>query len=136
MLEVTGCDNYSALGKALGMSAADAADFVRTPQGAVQSACWVWSTFRLNPLADLWRLTAITKRLNGGLTGLATRLRLSNLALTALGAPFARPPVPVGLVPFPRSALPIDLASAAIADPDNSSDALNDAELARIRALG
>jgi len=54
-------------------------DFVETPQAveefpaALFSACWYWHEKHLNKLADDNDLMAITRRINGGLNGLAER---------------------------------------------------------------
>lgn len=46
------------------------------PQWAVESAAWFWQSNGLNELADKDQFTTITRRINGGLTGLEDRLRL------------------------------------------------------------
>ena len=35
-------------GKTVGMSAEEATDYVRTKQGAIESACWFWKTNNIN----------------------------------------------------------------------------------------
>jgi len=39
----------------------------------VDAACWFWETRRINPLADADDVRAVTRRINGGLNGLADR---------------------------------------------------------------
>lgn len=155
LLQVTGRANYAALAKALDMSIEDAAGFVRTPEGAVRSAAWVWTAMKLNPLADTWELTRMTRALNGGATNLAARIQLCNAALNAFGTPAvalpSKPTLPPDQSPPPTryNTDPTVLARLAVlevqvthllarrplppaADPDNSSDNLNQAELDRI----
>lgn len=160
LLQVTGRTNYTVLAAALDMSVEDAAGFVRTPEGAARSAAWVWTWMAINPLADGWLLTAMTQKLNGGLVNLQSRIRLCNAAMTALNTvPFApaapvSPPLSPSAVPRPPAPYHTDPAVLArlatlerevadllarlgqpSANPDNSSDALNMAELNRIRAI-
>ena len=53
------------------------ADMVSSPELAVRSACWFWKKNGLNTLADTGDtdavVTAITRRVNGGTNGLASR---------------------------------------------------------------
>ena len=42
--QLTGRDNYTRFGKSVGMTAEEAAEYVATPAGAIQSACWFWDT--------------------------------------------------------------------------------------------
>ncbi|MGN6567123.1 MAG: glycoside hydrolase family 19 protein [Flavipsychrobacter sp.] len=60
-------------------------DLLATPKFAVQSACEEWRSWNLNALADAQNIKAITKKINGGYTNLADRLRLYNKAKTAFG---------------------------------------------------
>lgn len=91
LIQLTGRDLYTRFGETVGQSAEDAAAFVRTPAGAIGSACWYWSIRGgLNELADEWRIIEITRRINGGLTNLSTRIQLCNAALQALGETLAQ----------------------------------------------
>lgn len=87
LLQITGRENYAAYGVARGIAAEVAADYVRTPAGAADSAAWYWQTHNLNPLADAWALSAITLRINGpAMLDNAARISASNAALKAMGA--------------------------------------------------
>lgn len=59
--------------------------WLETPAGACLSAAWFWEQHQLNALADQGEgeiiLTAITRRINGGLTGLKFRRLYLNNAL-------------------------------------------------------
>ena len=50
--QLTGRNNYAAFGETVGMSAEEAAEYVATPEGAMESACWFWQTNRLARHAD------------------------------------------------------------------------------------
>jgi putative chitinase len=61
-------------------------EYVRTPKGAAESACWFWSQKRLNTLADAWMLTVMSRTINGGDSGLDHRIGLCNVARRAIKA--------------------------------------------------
>jgi putative chitinase len=85
LLQITGREHYSAYAAARGMAADAAADYVRTPAGAADSAAWYWQTHGLNPYADAWALSAITLRINGpAMLDNAARISASNAALKAM----------------------------------------------------
>jgi putative chitinase len=82
--QLTGRNNYERFAKDYDMSAEDAADWVRTKEGALASALWFWNTNNLNPVADTGDVVALTKRINGGDIGLADRQSRYNVAMQAL----------------------------------------------------
>lgn len=71
--QLTGRNNYTAFGKSVGMSADEAADYVATPKGAFESACWFWATNKLEKFADADDNLGLTKKINGGTIGLEDR---------------------------------------------------------------
>jgi putative chitinase len=83
--QLTGRNNYAAFGKTVGMTAEQAADYVATEKGAIESACWFWDTNKLNTIADTDNVVLMTQRINGGDIGLADRLRRYNEAMGILG---------------------------------------------------
>ena len=83
--QLTGRNNYTAFGKTVGMSAEEAADYVATPKGAIESACWFWKTNKLEKWADKGDNVGLTKRINGGTIGLDDRNRRWEEALAILG---------------------------------------------------
>jgi predicted chitinase len=85
--QLTGRNNYTAFGKTVGMTAEQAADYVATPKGAVESACWFWDTAGCNKFADAGDIVGLSKRINGGTIGLEDRVRRWNAALEILGSP-------------------------------------------------
>jgi len=71
--QLTGRENYTNFGKSIGMTAEEAAVYVATEKGAIESACWFWNTKKLNAVADADDIVKMTKIINGGDIGLADR---------------------------------------------------------------
>lgn len=75
LIQITGRDNYLACSKALFGDDR----LLRTPElleqaeWACKSAAWFWNSRNLNALADVGHFNTITRRINGGLNGLAER---------------------------------------------------------------
>jgi len=92
--QLTGRNNYTAFGKTVKMSAEEAAEYVATPKGAIESACWFWKTNKLAKWADDGDNVGLTKKINGGTIGLDDRNRRWEEALAILG----------GKVPAPKKA--------------------------------
>jgi len=85
ILQLTGRYNYTEFGKTVGMSAEEATNYVRTPEGAIESACWFWKTNNINKYCDSDDIVRMTKRINGGTIGLADRKKHYAHALAVLG---------------------------------------------------
>lgn len=83
--QLTGRDNYTRFGASIGMSAEEAAEYVATPAGAIESACWFWDTNNLNSIADTDDVVKMTKKINGGNIGLEDRQKRYTHALKVLG---------------------------------------------------
>jgi putative chitinase len=71
--QLTGRNNYTAFGKSVGMSAEEAAEYVATKKGAIESACWFWATNSIDRYADNDDIVGMSKRINGGTIGLEDR---------------------------------------------------------------
>lgn len=71
--QLTGKNNQRAFGDAVGVPLADVPAYLQTPEGAAQSACWFWKVNNLGPLADRGAFDELTRKINGGLIGLAER---------------------------------------------------------------
>ena len=82
--QLTGRSNYSGFAKDYGITAEEAADWVRKKEGALASALWFWSKNNLNTIADTGDVKALTKAINGGHIGLADRSHRYNVAIRAL----------------------------------------------------
>ena len=83
--QLTGRDNYTKFGASVGLSAEEAAEYVATEKGAVESACWFWDTNNLNEIADTDDVKRMTKKINGGSIGLADRQKRYTHAMEVLG---------------------------------------------------
>jgi putative chitinase len=77
-IQLTGRDNYTQFGKAIGEDIASNPDVVASKYSLL-SAAWFWSKNGLNKLADVGAtdstVTSITKRVNGGTIGLPDRIK-------------------------------------------------------------
>ena len=85
--QLTGRENYTNFGKSIDITAEEAAEYVATPKGAVESACWFWNAKKLNNIADTDDVTKMTKIINGGNIGLADRQSRYKNAMEVLGSP-------------------------------------------------
>ena len=65
-IQLTGKNNYSAFGKAMGMSAEEASKYMETPEGACMSAGWFWETNKLNAIADRGQIDEVSRIINAG----------------------------------------------------------------------
>lgn len=83
--QLTGRNNYTAFAKSVDMSAEEAADYVSTFKGAVESACWFWDKNKLNTIAEGDDVKAMTKKINGGTIGLEDRQKRYSKAMEVLG---------------------------------------------------
>ena len=85
LIQLTGKNNYSAMAKSFGIPPDEITDYVKTPEGCVKSACWFWSTNKLNSYADAGDMETITKKINGGTNGMEDRMKYYNQALAVFG---------------------------------------------------
>ncbi len=89
LIQVTGKENYTHCGEALGVDLITNPQLLEEPRYAALSAGWFWNKKGLNALADEGTKDAfevMTKRINGGLLGLDDRKSKMIEALKALGA--------------------------------------------------
>ena len=84
LIQITGRANYAACGEALAMDLLSHPELLEQPQHAAMSAAWFWSVKGLNDLADRDQFLTITRRINGGLTGVDDRIALWKTALKVL----------------------------------------------------
>jgi putative chitinase len=73
LIQLTGKENYDNCGSAIGVDLVANPDLLSTPKYAALSAGWFWNRKGLNALADADDIDTITKRINGGLIGIADR---------------------------------------------------------------
>jgi putative chitinase len=84
LIQLTGKTNYRQCGEALGLDLLTQPELLEKPQHACMAAAWFWGSNGLNSLADKGDLETITRRVNGGLTGLADRQAIYARALKVL----------------------------------------------------
>lgn len=90
LMQITGRANYRQVSQALygdPEALIEAPEQLATTVPACRSAGWYWADRKLNALADAGDFRAITKRINGGLNGLADRLKYWDRARAVLGVP-------------------------------------------------
>jgi len=89
LIQVTGKENYTHCGEALGLDLVANPQLLEEPRYAALSAGWFWNKKGLNALADEGTkdsFEVMTKRINGGLLGLDDRKSKMIEVLKALGA--------------------------------------------------
>ena len=87
--QLTGKDNYTRCGKALGVDLVVNPDLLLQPEYAARSAAWFWSANGCSKFADAGDIEGLTKRINGGLIGIDDRKRRYASALQASGVALA-----------------------------------------------
>lgn len=85
LIQLTGREQFVKFGNSVGLSAEDAMAFCLTREGAAKSAIWFWNQNSLNILADGWRVTQITMRVNGSRIDAPRRVRLCAQVIDAIG---------------------------------------------------
>ena len=84
LIQLTGKDNYTAFGDAIGEDLVANPQLVEEPRYAALSAGWFWNKRGLNALADAMDITTLTVRINGGKIGIDDRIAKINKALDIL----------------------------------------------------
>jgi predicted chitinase len=80
-IQVTGRANYEAAGKALGLPLTTQPELAAKPENAARIAAWFWKSRGLNGPAEAGKFDDVTRRINGGLNGKASRDQLYQSAL-------------------------------------------------------
>lgn len=83
--QLTGKDNYTRCGAALGLDIVANPDLLLEPEGAALSAAWFWSVNKCGPLADADDFVGLTRRINGGVIGLPDREKRYKSVLASIG---------------------------------------------------
>lgn len=86
LIQITGRANHLWCGKALGLDLINHPELLEEPVNAARSAAWFWATRGLNALADAGDFLRITRKINGGINGLADRQAHYETALRVLEA--------------------------------------------------
>lgn len=72
-IQITGRTNYRKYGRLAGIDLENHPDIAALPSIGMLTACLYWSDHGLNALADADNTEAITRKINGGVNGLADR---------------------------------------------------------------
>lgn len=126
LLQLTGRETIGrfALASGRSISAEQAADWLRTPPGAVAGAVWYWNTHSLSDLADTWSIDAITLKVNGkAMMHAAERRAACQRALDAIFAASdtTGPAIPTGLPPTVAPPVVKDSLHTAALTPDHEA---------------
>lgn len=84
--QLTGKDNYTRCGQALGVDLVNNPDLLLEPMYAAKSAGWFWKTNKLAEFADKEDIKGMTKKINGGLIGYEQRQALYDACVAACRA--------------------------------------------------
>jgi len=83
--QLTGRSNFTVFANFMKMSPEQAADYVRTKEGAFESACWFWETNNISGFADRDDIDGMSRRINGGDIGIDDRRRRYISAKSIIG---------------------------------------------------
>lgn len=83
-IQITGRSNYRRFGKVMGINLEAHPELAETDENAARIACAYWTVHGLNKFADLDDILTITRRINGGVNGLADRRNKLALAKRVL----------------------------------------------------
>jgi len=84
LIQITGKQNYTKFAASIDKTIDEAVAYLETPEGAVASAAWFWSSNKLNKYIDKNDFVGLTRRINGGIHGLPEREHQYAIALKAL----------------------------------------------------
>lgn len=84
-IQITGFYNHRDCGLALSLDLIHQPRLICEHMDGCRAAGWFWDSRGLNALADAGKFEAITRRINGGLNGLADRLAYWDRATQILG---------------------------------------------------
>jgi putative chitinase len=84
LIQITGKYNYNLFAQNTDMDITQVPAYLLTFDGAVEVACWFWSTHNLNQYSDTQNTKEVTYLINGGYTDLQQREAAYSNALTIL----------------------------------------------------
>jgi putative chitinase len=84
--QLTGKSNHTECGNELGVDLVANPDLLLEPTYAARSAAWFWQKNKCNTFADVGDIEGLTKRINGGLIGIADRKARYQAAERSLSA--------------------------------------------------
>lgn len=78
LIQLTGRWNYSKFGQTINKTAEEAAAYMETKKGAMESALWFWKANNLDKFADSNDIEGMSRRVNGGDIGMSDRVARYN----------------------------------------------------------
>jgi putative chitinase len=84
--QLTGKSNHIECSQGLGVDLVENPDLLLEPTYAARSAAWFWQKNKCNTFADVGDIEGLTKRINGGLIGIADRKARYQAAERSLSA--------------------------------------------------
>lgn len=84
IIQLTGKDNYARFAEYKKKTLTEIVEYLKTKEGALESACWFWKTRNLNAAADTKNVEEMTRLINGGKNGLPERKQYYVHALQVL----------------------------------------------------
>ena len=84
--QLTGKSNHMECSQGLGVDLVENPDLLLEPTYAARSAAWFWQKNKCNTFADVGDIEGLTKRINGGLIGIADRKARYQAAERSLSA--------------------------------------------------
>ena len=72
-IQLTGRDNYTRAGEALGLDLVNNPDLAKDPENAAKIAAWYWKSRNVGEAARAGNVEAATRKINGGLNGIGDR---------------------------------------------------------------
>lgn len=94
VFQLTGRANYRSVGKSLGVDLEGCPELAADPALSVRIACDYWKARGINAMADADDLQGVTRKINGGLNGLADRRAYLDRARPLIFAPPTPAPLP------------------------------------------
>lgn len=85
LIQLTGKNSHIEFSEHKKMPLNKTVEYLLTPEGAVESACWFWDTRKLNSYADKKDIEGMTIQINNGLIGIADRKSRYNVACNIFG---------------------------------------------------
>jgi putative chitinase len=90
-IQITGRFNYTAASRAFGVDFISHPELLAAPKWAAMASCYWWSAHGCSALADAGAFIALTRRINGGVNGLADRQMFYARALRVASRLVPRP---------------------------------------------
>lgn len=85
LIQITGRHNYLLCGMGLNLDLVAHPELLEQPANAAMSAGWFWWNNKLSAIANAGNFITLTRRINGGTSGLVDRQALYAAAKAALG---------------------------------------------------